>query len=43
VIIAPRHIGRPKLRSEEDVRNNLKAMKVQTGRNSHKIEINGKG
>jgi hypothetical protein len=27
--IAPRHIGRSKLRWEEDVRNDLKAMKVQ--------------
>jgi hypothetical protein len=27
--IAPRHIGRPKLRWEEDIRNDLKAMKVQ--------------
>jgi hypothetical protein len=27
--IAPRHIGRPKLRWEEDARNDLKAMKVQ--------------
>jgi hypothetical protein len=27
--IAPRHIGRRKLRWEEDVRNDLKAMKVQ--------------
>jgi hypothetical protein len=27
--IAPRHIGIPKLRWEEDVRNDLKAMKVQ--------------
>jgi hypothetical protein len=26
---APRHIGRPKVRWEEDVRNDLKAMKVQ--------------
>jgi hypothetical protein len=28
-LIAPRHLGRPKLRWEEDVRNDLKAMKVQ--------------
>jgi hypothetical protein len=41
--IAPRHIGRPKLRWEEDVRNDLRLMMVQSGRNSHKIEINGKG
>jgi hypothetical protein len=27
--VAPRHIGRPKLRWEADVRNDLKAMKVQ--------------
>jgi hypothetical protein len=27
--IAPRHIGRPKLRWEEDIRNNLKGIKVQ--------------
>jgi hypothetical protein len=27
--IAPRHIERPKLRWEEDVRDDLKAMKVQ--------------
>jgi hypothetical protein len=27
--IAPRHIGRPKLRWEEDIRNDLKAIKVQ--------------
>jgi hypothetical protein len=27
--IAPRHIGRPKLRGQEDVRSDLKAMKVQ--------------
>jgi hypothetical protein len=26
---APRHIGRPKLRREDDVRNDLKVMKVQ--------------
>jgi hypothetical protein len=27
--IAPRHIRRPKLRWEEDIRNNIKAIKVQ--------------
>jgi hypothetical protein len=27
--VAPRHIGRPKPRWEEDIRNDLKAMKVQ--------------
>jgi hypothetical protein len=27
--MAPRHIGRPKLRWEEDVRNDLKAIEVQ--------------
>jgi hypothetical protein len=30
--IAPRHIGRPKLRWEEDVRNDLKGPKVEETR-----------
>jgi hypothetical protein len=41
--VAPRHIGRPKLRWEEDVTNNLKAMKVQNWKKLAQDKINGKG
>jgi hypothetical protein len=41
--IAPRYIGRPKLRWEEDVRNYLKAMKVQNWKKSAQDRNKWKG